>query len=274
MATLGEKLKAAREKAGYTTSQAAEATRIKIQHIEELERDDFTRFAAPIYGKGFIKLYAEFLNLDPSPLLAEYALAGKSTQDPTLKAQKGTRPKDSSVSTAAPARRAAPPQDKGGLLFDMNGKPSADVAGRGNERVAAPKSIGERVAGVAAVVRQQVSALKPAARASEPAVRSSVSPAVAPFSGAPAPAVSAPADQTVSGARDGLPAKSDGAAAEQGRASRNVALVVGVTLIVILLISGVTRCVRGLLTHGEKGRAAAGDAPMVLTQEPPEPYSD
>ena len=30
-----------------------------------MERDDFSRMAAPIYAKGFIRLYAEYLGLDP-----------------------------------------------------------------------------------------------------------------------------------------------------------------------------------------------------------------
>jgi CheY-like chemotaxis protein len=37
----------------------AEATRMMVQVVEELEREDFRRIAAPIYGRGFIKLYAK-----------------------------------------------------------------------------------------------------------------------------------------------------------------------------------------------------------------------
>ena len=72
METLGTKLKAARLKKKLTPSEAAKGTRIKIQHIESLERDDFTTIAAPAYAKGFIKIYAEFLGIDPEPLVQEY----------------------------------------------------------------------------------------------------------------------------------------------------------------------------------------------------------
>jgi transcriptional regulator with XRE-family HTH domain len=72
METLGTKLKAARLKKKLTASEAAKGTRIKIQHIESLERDDFTTIAAPAYAKGFIKIYAEFLGIDPEPLVQEY----------------------------------------------------------------------------------------------------------------------------------------------------------------------------------------------------------
>ncbi len=72
MATLGEKLRNARLEKNVTQSKAAEDTRIKFQIIEGLEKDDFSRIAAPIYGRGFVKLYAEYLGLDPAPLVAEY----------------------------------------------------------------------------------------------------------------------------------------------------------------------------------------------------------
>ncbi|MBN1270590.1 MAG: helix-turn-helix domain-containing protein [Kiritimatiellae bacterium] len=72
MATIGQTFKTARENRKLTTSQAAAATRIKIQHIEAMERDDFSVMAAPAYAKGFIKLYAEHLGLDPRPLVQEY----------------------------------------------------------------------------------------------------------------------------------------------------------------------------------------------------------
>ena len=72
MATLGQILKEAREKKNVTASQAAAATRMKIQTVEALERDDFSRMAAPMYAKGFIKLYAEYLGLDAAPLIREY----------------------------------------------------------------------------------------------------------------------------------------------------------------------------------------------------------
>lgn len=69
---LGEKLRNARLNAKLTTTQIAAATRIKVQIVEDIEREDFRRVAAPIYGKGFIKLYAEKVGLNPVPLVEEY----------------------------------------------------------------------------------------------------------------------------------------------------------------------------------------------------------
>ncbi|HBA83129.1 MAG TPA: hypothetical protein DCZ95_03450 [Verrucomicrobia bacterium] len=73
MPTIGQIFKEARLKKNVTPSQAAGATRMKVQHIEALERDDFKSMAAPTYAKGFIRLYAEYLALDPVPLLKQYA---------------------------------------------------------------------------------------------------------------------------------------------------------------------------------------------------------
>jgi cytoskeleton protein RodZ len=72
MPTLGQTLKAAREKQGLTTSALAALTRIKVQHIEAVEQEQFSRIAAPMYARGFIKLYAEQVGLDPAPLIQEY----------------------------------------------------------------------------------------------------------------------------------------------------------------------------------------------------------
>ncbi len=72
MASIGEQLKQAREAKGATISQAASATRIKFQHIESIEENDFSKMAAAAYARGFIKIYAEYLGLEPAPLLDMY----------------------------------------------------------------------------------------------------------------------------------------------------------------------------------------------------------
>ena len=85
MATLGQILKEAREKKGVTASQAAAATRMKIQTLEAMERDDFSRMAAPMYAKGFIKIYADYLSLDPAPFLREYMELHAPKEHPALR---------------------------------------------------------------------------------------------------------------------------------------------------------------------------------------------
>lgn len=69
---LGDILRKARESRKLTPSQVAQATHMKIQTVEAIEREDFSRMPAAIYCKGFIKLYAEYMGLDPDPLTREY----------------------------------------------------------------------------------------------------------------------------------------------------------------------------------------------------------
>jgi len=72
MGTLGATLRNARLAKGVTASQAGLATHIKVQIIDGLENDDFASIAAPIYGKGFIRIYADYLGVDSVPLIEEY----------------------------------------------------------------------------------------------------------------------------------------------------------------------------------------------------------
>lgn len=69
---LGEKLCNARLALKQSTSEVAAGTRMKVQTVEYLEREEFNEIPAPIYAKGFIKLYAEHVGLDPQPLIDEF----------------------------------------------------------------------------------------------------------------------------------------------------------------------------------------------------------
>ena len=81
--SFGQTLRAAREAKGLTTSELAARTHLLIQIVEGLENEDFRRIPAPIYGRGFVKLYCETVGLDPKPLQAEFmSLYGKSKDAP------------------------------------------------------------------------------------------------------------------------------------------------------------------------------------------------
>ena len=69
---LGQQLHEARLARKETASQIAAATRMKVQIVEALETEEFSKIPAPIYGRGFIKLYAEHVGLDPQPMIQEY----------------------------------------------------------------------------------------------------------------------------------------------------------------------------------------------------------
>lgn len=68
----GKTLREAREAKGYTTAQLAEMTHIMSGTIDGLEHEDFSGIAAPIYGRGFVKLCCQALGLDPKPMIEEF----------------------------------------------------------------------------------------------------------------------------------------------------------------------------------------------------------
>jgi cytoskeletal protein RodZ len=98
--TLGQQFKQAREVKGVSLSEAAEKTKILTRLLEDLETDNFERMAAPTYAKGFIKIYAEYLGLDPEPLINEYYLKHAPQKQRLAPAD------------PAPSRLPAPPWEK------------------------------------------------------------------------------------------------------------------------------------------------------------------
>ena len=85
--TPGAALRAAREKHKLSIADVVEATRIKTHIIEALEHDNYNVIAAPLYGKGFIKMYAEYVGLDPEPLVRHYLEYYARNVRPTLKTE-------------------------------------------------------------------------------------------------------------------------------------------------------------------------------------------
>ena len=69
---LGATLKTAREAKGLTVAELANELHLKTQIVEDLENEDFSNIKASIYGRGFIKLCADRLGVDPAPLLEEF----------------------------------------------------------------------------------------------------------------------------------------------------------------------------------------------------------
>lgn len=72
MRSLREVLIKGREEKGLTIAQVAYETNISPKYIEALENEDFDAFPAEAYLLGFLRNYAEFLNLEYDSILAEY----------------------------------------------------------------------------------------------------------------------------------------------------------------------------------------------------------
>lgn len=72
MIDFGNTLKSAREAKGLTIAQIAEKTHMMSSIVEDLENERFGKIVAPIYGRGFVKLYCEAVGIDPKPMVAEF----------------------------------------------------------------------------------------------------------------------------------------------------------------------------------------------------------
>ena len=103
MKSFGTILREAREAKGLTPSQVAHDTHMLVQIVEEMEREDFHRIPAPIYGHGFVRLYAERMGLDPAPLIAEFMEIYQGRKSP-LSASASS----SAAAAPAPAPQPAP----------------------------------------------------------------------------------------------------------------------------------------------------------------------
>ena len=68
----GEPLRREREARGLPLESVADATRIARRHLEALERSDLEALPAGPFGKGYVRAYAEFLGVDPAPVLEAY----------------------------------------------------------------------------------------------------------------------------------------------------------------------------------------------------------
>ena len=66
----GASLKKIREERGIPLERVAQATRIRLAILEDLEVDDYSSLSSLTQARGFLRLYADYLgiNLEPAPL--------------------------------------------------------------------------------------------------------------------------------------------------------------------------------------------------------------
>lgn len=69
---MGEKLKEARLRLGFSEKEASDETRVPVAVLAAFEAEDFSRTGAFVYASGFLKRYCLFLGLDSAPFLEEF----------------------------------------------------------------------------------------------------------------------------------------------------------------------------------------------------------
>ena len=69
MNELGTRLVRAREARGLTLEDAERDTRISRRYLQALEAEQFEAIPAPVYARGFLRSYSQYLGLDPQAML-------------------------------------------------------------------------------------------------------------------------------------------------------------------------------------------------------------
>ena len=79
----GGRLRAAREAAGLGIGNVVEALRVEPHLVEAMEANRFELFDAPVYARGFLRKYSEFLSLSAADMLAEFDSLASRPAAPT-----------------------------------------------------------------------------------------------------------------------------------------------------------------------------------------------
>lgn len=103
MFDFGKSLKDTREAKGLTVPQIAERTHLLPRIIEDLEFENFSRFPAQIYGKGYIKIYCAALGLDPAPYLEEFTAVINGDRTTPIVRKKPSPPAPATMPEPEPA---------------------------------------------------------------------------------------------------------------------------------------------------------------------------
>ena len=147
MIEFGKTLRTAREAKGLTPGQIAERTHMMIQVVEGLENENFSKIVAPIYGRGFVKLYCEAVGLEPKPLVDAFmeiyggrgTSAAKSTPAPVATPAPQTTPVVETQSEPPTPVAPEPPKNVQSIIdFDTPAKPVAPEPTLTVSRYAAP----------------------------------------------------------------------------------------------------------------------------------------
>jgi GAF domain-containing protein len=70
--SFGARLRQRRERQQIALTTIAEQTKIKLSHLEGLERDDLSHWPVGIFRRAFVRAYANAIGLEPAAVLKEF----------------------------------------------------------------------------------------------------------------------------------------------------------------------------------------------------------
>jgi cytoskeleton protein RodZ len=83
-ASVGERLRAARDRQGLTLQKISEDLHLDVPLLEAMEENRFRALGAPVYARGHLRKYASLLGLDVSGVLADYEAAHSGPVEPNF----------------------------------------------------------------------------------------------------------------------------------------------------------------------------------------------
>lgn len=72
MASFGERIRCERQRREITLADVSRETRISLQYLEALERNDFRELPGGVFNRGYVRAYARFIGADPETMVRAY----------------------------------------------------------------------------------------------------------------------------------------------------------------------------------------------------------
>src|SRR5688572_844789 len=82
--SIGERLRAGRERSGLSVAAAAEKLHLDVKVIDALEADRFTELGASVYVRGHLRRYADFVGEPGAELVNSYSARDARPPPPDL----------------------------------------------------------------------------------------------------------------------------------------------------------------------------------------------
>ncbi len=101
METIGQKLKRVRLEKGLTLEDAHKRTKVHLNILKAIEEDSVVNFN-PVYIKGFIKIYSNFLGIDPSGAGVEPAQVKPVIAEKNQPARQEVKPEEKKETISQP----------------------------------------------------------------------------------------------------------------------------------------------------------------------------
>ena len=91
---IGTRLRAGRERKGFTVLQAAEKMHVDAKILESLEAEDFDALGAPVFVRGHLRHYAELVGEQAAELLTLYVNSMRAALPDLTRIPKAEPPRD------------------------------------------------------------------------------------------------------------------------------------------------------------------------------------